>query len=59
MVLPGREAAVRELITAELKAAGVLAGKRMETRVDALGNLLVRRAGNGGDTPRHACGAHG
>ncbi|MGO9413395.1 MAG: M42 family metallopeptidase [Spirochaetia bacterium] len=46
----GREAAVRELITAELKAAGVLAGKRVETRVDALGNLLVRRAGNGGDT---------
>ena len=44
----GHEAAVRDMILAELKAAGILSGKTTEARVDALGNLVVRRAGSGG-----------
>jgi len=46
----GHESAVREVITAELKASGVLSGKRVETHVDALGNLVVRRAAKEGST---------
>lgn len=41
----GHEAGVRELIVAELTRAGLLGAA--ETRVDALGNLIVRRAGTG------------
>ena len=44
----GHEGAVRELIMAELKEAGILSDKKTELHVDALGNLLVRRPGSGG-----------
>jgi len=43
----GQEASVRELITAELTHAGVLSGKKVETSVDTMGNLVVRRLGDG------------
>jgi len=46
----GHEAGVRELILAELKVAGLLSGRKAEARVDAMGNLVVRRAGDGGGT---------
>jgi putative aminopeptidase FrvX len=46
----GHEGAVRELITAELKSAGALSDRKTELRVDALGNLIVRRLGNEGGT---------
>lgn len=44
----GHEAGVRELITAELKEAGLLSARKVETRADALGNLVVHLAGDGG-----------
>lgn len=44
----GHEAGVRQLILAELTDGGVLSGRKIETRVDAMGNLLVHQKGNGG-----------
>jgi len=44
------EAGVRTLILEELTSAGILSGRTMETGVDALGNLVVRRAGRSGGT---------
>jgi len=44
----GHEAGVRQLILAELTEGGILSGRKIETRVDAMGNLLVHQKGNGG-----------
>ncbi|MGA2766570.1 MAG: M20/M25/M40 family metallo-hydrolase [Spirochaetia bacterium] len=43
----GHEAGVRDLIMAELKDAGLLSGRKAESRVDTMGNLVIRRAGDG------------
>ena len=43
----GHEAGVRDLIMAELKDAGLLSGRKAESRVDSMGNLIIHRAGDG------------
>lgn len=43
----GDEGAVRELIRREIEAAGALKGKGTELSVDALGNLILNRKGDG------------
>jgi len=44
----GHEAEVRAIIRGEVEKTGVLKGKGCEARVDALGNLIVLRKGDGG-----------
>jgi putative aminopeptidase FrvX len=44
----GSEAAVRDLIRAEVESSGVLKRKGCQASVDALGNLAVLRKGSGG-----------
>jgi endoglucanase len=44
----GHEGEVRKLILAELKDSGLLSDRKVETSVDAMGNLVVHREGPGG-----------